>query len=150
MGCDTKGLLIYKKDNSNQLDIMHNIRSALQKLVVDGWRNSGKYANYFQAKNDYRYPKIEYSSFSKDVHTFTLYFTYEKEQRMMHLTLGCEGDADRDDNFRKLEKGESTVWLSLGMWGNSDLYLKTALESLKKFGDTYFTHNDCSDEWEKL
>lgn len=150
MGCDTKGLVIYKKDNFNQLDILHNVNFAIQKLVLDGWKNSGEFSNYMQAKNYYHYPKTEYSSFDKNTHTFTIYFTYEKEQRILHLTLGCEGDAERDENFRKLKKGESTIWMSLGMWGKSDLYIKTVLEALKEFGDTYFTHNDCSDEWEKL
>lgn len=118
---------------------------------MDGWKNTGKYNTYWQAKDEYSYPQTSYTSFGSKTHRFIFTFRYNGEQRMLRICVGCEYDVNSECNdvLPILTDSDATVWISLDMWGESSLYVKKVLESVKEFGDTYFLENDCSDKWEK-
>lgn len=146
MGCDTKGLLVYKKEEVNVFEVLGNIQDAINKLVLESNKDIPRWKI---DKDQYSFVKTEFSSFCGSG-LFTSYFRYKGEGRILHCTVGCESDLNPNVH-PELEGVEgSTIWLSLGMWGESDLYIKTVLEACKPFGRVFFTHNDCSEEFKEL
>ena len=72
-----------------------------------------------------------------------LNFTYKGESRQ--LTVYFETDCDRKDYT------DSSINLMMGATGNSELFIRTALNALRPLGEVYFLACDASDDpFEKL
>lgn len=82
----------------------------------------------------YKLVKLEMTPSSQMVR---FHFSYAGE----HRTLWMFFDTDCD----RKQYSPTSISMSLGCWGQSDLFMQTALRALSPLGDTYFDHNDCDD-----
>jgi len=82
----------------------------------------------------YKLVKLEMTPSSQMVR---FHFSYAGE----HRTLWMFFDTDCD----RKEYTPTSISMSMGCWGQSDLFMQTALRALSPLGDVYFDHNDCDD-----
>lgn len=64
-------------------------------------------------------------------------FRFQGENRALKIFLGCDCD--------NAELGPKSLSLSLGLWGSSELLVKTVLHALSVIGPAYFDLNDSDD-----
>lgn len=146
MGMDTKGAVITAcKDAFFAIEMVEAalnglIQPHLPKFPWQTSRRSSEEATADavkpekKAKPDYAKVKVDFKARDRLV---KFNFTYAGEQRMLWLFFDCDSS--------NVEFGPKSLTLSMGCWGQSDLFMKTALQALSPLGPVYFDHNDCDD-----
>lgn len=129
MGVDTKGVVA--TDCKDVMFVCGLVESGLNRLIRPHRKllpaNSEK-------SGEYRGPFLEIHPASA-VATFN--FTYAGEKRSLRLNFDC--DCDNQDLAPK------SLSMSLGCWGQSELFIRTAVESLAVLGPGFVDRNDCDD-----
>lgn len=154
MSVDTKGLLLKNgRMTANEVfAVLNQVKTSIETLLRS--HNEG-IPFYRWDKEQYKMPELHVGSVCERYGSFVFYFTYKGEKRMLHAFFGGESDLYNSDEIPKehydgLSIGEpSTLWLSLGKWGESTEIMKYVLKDLTEFGKVFYTENDCSGEqWE--
>lgn len=132
MGVDTKGFVTTKCQDV--FFVVHLVEEALNKLI----RPHAREERFAQRGAD---EPRKYSMVDPRLHASSegvnLCFTYAGESRQLHMYFGVGDDSE--------EMGPKRILMSLGCWGESELYMKTALKALSPLGDVYYDYSDCDD-----
>lgn len=153
MGVDTKGLLLKnERMTANEVfAILGQIKTSIETLLRS--HNEG-IPFYRWDKEQYKMPELHVGSVCERYGSFVFYFIYKGDKRMLQVFFGGEGDLFNNDEIPEeylpsfFEK-PSTLWLSLGKWGESTEIMQYVLKDLTEFGKVFYTENDCSGEqWE--
>lgn len=130
MGCDTKGYVATQcKD---VMFVSRLVQRTLDRLIRPGLL-AEKQAK--AGEGGYSYCRLE---LSPETQGALFNFRFEGEQRMLHLYFDCDCDF--------AEVAPQSLILSLGCWGNSELYMRAALETLAVLGPVYLDVNDCDSD----
>ena len=78
-----------------------------------------------------------------DFGSFKIDFRFNGESRSLFVTHNCSND------YSDTYNGEKIIF-TLGCWGKSEEIMMVIAEDIKEFGDIYYIHNDCKDEFRKL
>lgn len=65
------------------------------------------------------------------------------EKRVLFITYAHSCD------YSEIYEGDKIIF-SLGCWGMSEEIMMVVAESVKEFGDVYYVHNNCSEDFRKL
>lgn len=128
MGVDTKGFVA--TSCKDVCFVINKVERALNALI----RPKRKAARGTEEELQYELVTAELSSES---HLVRLGFTYAGEERMMWVFFRC--DSDHADITPR------SISLSMGCWGQSELFMKTALQALTMLGPVYYDRNDSDD-----
>jgi len=132
MGVDTKGFVATKcKDVFFVVGLAEEALNNLIRPHARATRFAGKSA---EDPPRYRTVSTKLHASSEGVE---LDFTYEGEQRTLRMYFTC--DCDNTDY------APASISLSLGCWGQSELYMKAVLQALSPLGDAYFDFSDSDD-----
>lgn len=132
MGVDTKGFVL--TDCKDAMLVGQLLLRALDKLIMQGskaefsetrWRGSP------EVRERWRHVKI---SLSPEASMLTLDFVYAGEKRALSVFFDCDCD--------HVEYGPSSLSMSLGCWGSSELLMRTALAALSMLGTAWLDVND--------
>jgi hypothetical protein len=135
MSVDTKGFLL--SDCKDVMLIMGLISQAFQGLIRAecqtvfgdaGLKRSAKAREMFVS------PEMD---LKPDMGMVLISFTFHGERRSMHVFFDCDCD--------RVKYGPQSISMTLGCWGYSDLFMKTALQALSLLGPVYFDSNDSDD-----
>ena len=74
---------------------------------------------------------------------FYINFSIDKEQRSLFVTHTCSSD------YKDIYDGDKIIF-SLGKWGMCEEIMQVVIESVKEFGDVYYTPDDCSEEFQLI
>lgn len=132
MGVDTKGFVATKcKD---VFFVVRLAEEALNRLIRPHTKAALLAGRAADEPPKYRTVSTRLLADSEGVQ---LNFTYEGEDRTLWMYFTC--DCDNEDYT------PTSISLSLGCWGHSELYMKTVLQALSPLGDVYFDYSDCDD-----
>lgn len=134
MATGTKGFVMTKcKD---VFFVCDRIERALNKLIQPGWKEQ-LFAP--QASAEKAHPQFERVSMGLSASSGSVQFrfAYKGEYRTLCVNFQCDWD--------QREYGPASISLSLNHWGESELFMRTALESISMLGPVYFDANDCDD-----
>lgn len=132
MSIDTKGFLL--SDCKDVLLLSNLVGQAIHGLILDecktvlgeaGLKRSAK------AREMFGYPEYR---LIPDSGMLDISFTFHGEKRSMKMFFDCDSD--------RIEYGPKSISITLGCFGYSDLFIKTALHALSMLGPVYFDHND--------
>jgi hypothetical protein len=132
MGVDTKGFVA-----TNCKDVFFVVglaEEALNNLIRPHARAARFNGQSAEDPPKFRTVDARLHASSEGVH---LNFTYEGEVRTLHMYFTCDCD--------NTEYTPASISLSLGCWGQSELYMKAVLQALSPLGDVYFDLSDCDD-----
>lgn len=130
MGVDTKGFVATRcKDVFFAVGLVEN---ALNALIQPHAKEARLAVRGTEKEPQYRTVDANLISRSQ---TVQLHFTYEGEHRTLWMNFTC--DCDHKDVT------PASISLSLGCWGQSELFMKTALRALSPLGDVYYDYSDC-------
>lgn len=132
MGVDTKGFVATKCKDA--FFVVRLAEEALNKLIRPHVKAALLAGRTAEEAPQYRTVHARLLADSEGVQ---LNFTYDGEDRTMHMYFTC--DCDNKDFT------PTSISLSLGCWGKSELYMKTVLHALSPLGDVYFDYSDCDD-----
>lgn len=80
---------------------------------------------------------------TRNFESFSVFFTVYGERRRLFVTHTCSND------HSEIHEGGKIIF-SLGPTGLAEEIMAVVAESVKEFGDVYYTKDDCSYEFEKL
>jgi len=154
MGVDTK--LFVGTESRNIVEVMPKVIDSLNKWQREHfdryWKEQGFDRRveflFRDKKKDTELGLKDYtngirSTETYDFSSFNIYFTIAGHNRRLFVIHTCGGD------YKELYEGEKIIF-SIGCWGMSKEIMMVVAEAVKEFGDVYFVHNDCEDDWEKL
>lgn len=134
MGVDTKGFVLTKcKD---VFFVCNRIEQALNKLIAPGWREQLLSPQTDEQKANPQFRRVTVRLVAGSGAARFL-FTYKGEDRALWLNFDCDCD--------QKSYGPLSLSMSMSCWGESELLVKTALESISMLGPVYFDRNDCDD-----
>lgn len=132
MATGTKGFVMTKcKD---VFFVCDRIERALNKLIQPGWTEQ-RFSP--QAADEKAHPQFERVSMKLSASSGSVQFrfAYQGEYRTLWVNFHCDWD--------QREYGPASISLSLNRWGDSELFMKTALQSISMLGPVYFDADDC-------
>lgn len=129
MSVDTKGVVVTPcKDVFLVVELLER---AISTLIRPHWQ-PGRKQELSSGEPRWAYPRTALSAQSELVQ---IHFTYDGEKRTLWTFFHCDVDN------RAL--GASSISLSMGCWGSSEMLMRTALAALSGLGPTYIDVNDC-------
>ena len=135
MGVDTKGFVLSRcKDVLLIGTVVHN---AINHLVLDEKRV--RYPTRIEVCSKEARDAFQTCKMTLDpgIGMLTVDFTFCNARRSLKLFFTCDCD--------HAEYGPKSVSVTLGCFGHSELFIKSALHALSLFGPAYFDANDCDD-----
>jgi hypothetical protein len=134
MGIDTKGVVV--TPCKDVIFVVDKVRGAVDRLIQPGLAAERRVKGFYRKKDEARQFVSTTAEFSyTGSGMVTVDFRYKGQARSMHAHFTCDVD------YKTL--GEHKLIFSLGCWGDSELLMKAALQSLSMLGDVYFDCNDC-------
>lgn len=136
MGCNTVGFVL-----TNDKDPFKVFRLIKESIVLEMKKETGEDFLYRVFKKEqFTSPACAISDITE---MMNIDFYFKGDYRSMTVHLTCDND------FNDVVKGKRII-LSLGCYGESERLIKTALHGLSSLGNTYFTPNDCSEDFKLL
>jgi hypothetical protein len=149
MGVDTKMFIATKKENI--LEVMPKVIKSINEwqrfelqttFIKEGFESVLQFL-YSSEENLKNWSNGIHNISTYDFSCFNIDFRVNGEGRSLFVTHACSND--HSDTYN----GEKIIF-SLGCWGRSEEIMMVVAEAIKEFGDIYYTHNDCQDEFKKL
>lgn len=134
MAVDTKGFVLTKY--KDVFFVCNRIEQALNKLIAPGWRQQMFSERTEAEKANPQYERVV-MKLAPSSGAVRFLFTYKGENRALWVNFDCDCD--------RVSYGPFSINISLSCWGESELLVKTALESISMLGPVYFDLNDCDD-----
>lgn len=135
MATGTKGFVLTKcKD---VFFVCDRIERALNKLIQPGWKEQlfSAQSKAGEAKPP-QFVRVS-ATLSAGSGLVQFHFTYKGENRTLWLNFHCDYD--------QRSYGPSSISMSLNRWGESELFVKTALQAISMLGPVYFDADDCDE-----
>lgn len=132
MGIDTKGFVA--TSCKDVFFVMNKIERAINKLITPHLKLENM--RFSDETKDGKYKKVRLE-IRADTELVQAHFTYNGEKRTLWVFFGCDCD--------KTEYTSQSISMSMGCWGESDLFMQTALRAVSMLGTVYFDHNDCDE-----
>lgn len=153
MGVNTKMFVTAKKERI--LEVMPKVIQTINdyvrfefnkymKEIREDWnfiQYSIKYKK--EGSNLKRFTNGVGSCYSYDFGSFHIDFSVNDENRSLFVTHTCSND------YSDVYVGDKIIF-SLGCWGSSEEIMLLLADTVKEFGDVYFTKNDCETDFIKL
>ena len=138
MTVNTIGMLEYH-DHIDPFLVLNKVQKALNNLIIPERNQKMKEQGFQTAFQLKGYHPCDISlNLGYHSNMALINFEFRGEKRSMTIHFNCHSD------YREVVPGKKIIF-SLGCSGESDLFMKTALEPLNELGYCWFIHNDCED-----
>ena len=127
MGVDAKG--VCKTASKDVFSVCSKVESSLNKMILKNKATTGVLPDLNNT--------LVRTEMIPSVEMVVFRFTVKGESRKLHLHFSCDSDEPK-------VKGKKLIW-SVGMWGSSELIIRTVGEALQDLGKIYIDLNDCDD-----
>lgn len=146
MACETKVFVATKKENIINVmpKLINDLNKWQQNQLDTHWEEKGfkSRLQYLCATENNDFTNgVEVNSC--DFNSFTIDFKVRGEQRSVFVTHKCSMD------YSDVYEGEKMIF-SLNMWGMHKEIMNCIAESIKEFGEVYYTENDCYEKFVKI
>lgn len=135
MGVDTKGFVL--TDCKDVLMLANLVGQALHGLILAECKTVfGEFGirRSKEAREAFVYPEYD---LKPDSGMLLIHFTFHGVRRSLYMYFDCDCD--------RVEYGPKSITMTLGCFGYSELFMKTALHALSVLGPVYFDGNDADD-----
>lgn len=132
MGVDTKGFVL--TDCKDAMLVGQLLMRSIDKLIVQGRKAEfpeARWAGNEEVRARWQQVRIE---LKPETAMLSLDFVYAGEKRTLNVFFDCDCD--------QVEHGPSSLSMSLGCWGSSELLMRTALTALSVLGTPWLDVND--------